>query len=62
MFVASDEAIEKYIHVKDIKELLIVAKQNRPDFLIAEQNKLLAQQNVLLQKRLMSLILAFLQL
>lgn len=52
MFVASDEAIEKYIHVKDIKELLIVAKQNRPDFLIAEQNKLLAQQNVLLQKRL----------
>lgn len=52
VFQFSEEEIAKYIKVVPVAELIETARNNRPELLIAEQDKILAQQYLLYQKRL----------
>ncbi|MFT3946909.1 MAG: TolC family protein [Agriterribacter sp.] len=51
-FLFSEEAIEKYIKLKSLKEIKEAALQYQPDVLIMQHNKILAEQNFHYQKRL----------
>src|SRR5690606_12603137 len=51
VFEFSEQDISEYIQLKTLDELKQVAKQNRPDFLLMQQNKTLATQFLKYQKR-----------
>jgi len=51
VFESNNQDLEKFIQVLSLEQLHETAKVNRPDLLILEQNKLLAQQYLAYQKR-----------
>ena len=51
-FQFSEDEVEKYIRVKTLDDIQNEALQNRPDLLIIQQNKTLAEQYLQYQKRL----------
>jgi len=51
-FAFADEEVEKYIQLKEPGEILAAAQQNRPELLITQQEKALAEQYLLYQQRL----------
>lgn len=51
-FQFSESEVEKYIQLKTLNEILSEATQNRPELLIIQKNKTLAEQYLSYQKRL----------
>jgi Outer membrane protein len=51
-FRFSEEDVEKYIQLKTLADIEAEALQNRPELLIMQQNKIMAQQNLQYQKNL----------